>query len=112
MNTMGTATSPESLRNAMVTKVKDAGHALGLDVEPALRSVQRHVFVPGVALEEAYANDIVVTKRGPDGQVLSCLSQVLPGSLPVVGMSTFTKVPRFFPTSPPKRVSSSPESAS
>lgn len=44
-------------------------------MERALRAVERHVFVPDVALEEAYANDIVVTKRSSDGQVLSCLSQ-------------------------------------
>lgn len=75
MNTTATTTSPESLRNTMITKVKDAGYTLSLDVERALRSVERHVFVPGVAVEEAYANDIVVTKRGPDDQVLSCLSQ-------------------------------------
>jgi protein-L-isoaspartate(D-aspartate) O-methyltransferase len=59
----------------MIMKVKDAGYALSLDVERALRAVERHVFVPDVGLEEAYANDIVVTKRGPDDQVLSCLSQ-------------------------------------
>jgi protein-L-isoaspartate(D-aspartate) O-methyltransferase len=75
MNATATATSPESLRDAMITKIKDAGYTLSPDVERALRSVERHLFVPDAALEEAYANDIVVTKRGADDQVLSCLSQ-------------------------------------
>nr|WP_225954535.1 methyltransferase, FxLD system [Kibdelosporangium phytohabitans] len=63
------------MREDMILKIKEAGYSLRADVEQALRSVERHVFVPGSSLEEAYANDIVVTKRGPDDQVLSCLSQ-------------------------------------
>ena len=39
-----------------------------------MRAVTRHVFVPDVELSEAYANGIVVIKRGPDGRVLSCAS--------------------------------------
>lgn len=75
MNATATTTSPESLRDAMITKIKDAGYVLDPDVEGALRSVERHLFVPAASLEDAYANDIVVTKHGVDGQVLSCLSQ-------------------------------------
>lgn len=75
MNATATETSPESLRDAMITKIKDAGYPLRDEVERALRSVQRHLFVPDTPLDEAYANDIVVTKRAADDQVLSCLSQ-------------------------------------
>lgn len=75
MNATVTEASPESLREAMITKIKDAGYSLRDEVEHALRSVQRHLFVPDTPLEEAYANDIVVTKRAADDQVLSCLSQ-------------------------------------
>ncbi|MGH4017793.1 MAG: hypothetical protein ACRDT0_00830 [Pseudonocardiaceae bacterium] len=75
MNATATATSPESLRDAMITKIKDVGYILSPEVERALRSVERHLFVPDAVLEEAYANDIVVTKRGADDQVVSCLSQ-------------------------------------
>ncbi|KAA9379638.1 methyltransferase, FxLD system [Microbispora cellulosiformans] len=44
-------------------------------VEAALRAVPRHAFVPGAALESAYAlDDAVVTKRGQDGAALSSAS--------------------------------------
>jgi protein-L-isoaspartate(D-aspartate) O-methyltransferase len=44
-------------------------------VERALRSVQRHRFIPEVSLAEAYADDVVVIKRDADGSALSSLSQ-------------------------------------
>jgi protein-L-isoaspartate(D-aspartate) O-methyltransferase len=75
MNATATDTSPESLRDAMITKIKDDGYTLSPTIEQALRAVERHLFVPDATLEEAYENDIVVTKRGADDQVLSCLSQ-------------------------------------
>jgi protein-L-isoaspartate(D-aspartate) O-methyltransferase len=75
MNATATDTSPEFLRDAMITKIKDAGYTLSPTVEQALRAVERHIFVPDATLEQAYENDIVVTKRGGDNQVLSCLSQ-------------------------------------
>jgi protein-L-isoaspartate(D-aspartate) O-methyltransferase len=75
MNATATDTSPKLLRDAMITKIKDAGYTLSPAVEQALRAVERHVFVPDATLAEAYENDIVVTKRGDDDQVLSCLSQ-------------------------------------
>jgi protein-L-isoaspartate(D-aspartate) O-methyltransferase len=59
----------------MATKIKDAGYTLSPTVERALRSVEGHTFVPDATLAEAYENDIVVTKRGVDDQVLSSLSQ-------------------------------------
>jgi protein-L-isoaspartate(D-aspartate) O-methyltransferase len=62
MNTTVTASSGESLLDAMITKIKDVSYTLSLDVQRALRSVERHVFVPDVALEETYENDIVVTR--------------------------------------------------
>ncbi len=75
MNATATDTSPEFLRDAMITKIKDAGYTLSPTIEQALRAVERHLFVPDATLEQAYENDIVVTKRGADDQVLSCLSQ-------------------------------------
>ncbi|NIJ13238.1 protein-L-isoaspartate(D-aspartate) O-methyltransferase [Saccharomonospora amisosensis] len=69
------ATSPESLRDAMVKQIEAEGYVVGRDVERALRLVERHHFVPDATLREAYDNAIVVTKRAADGQVLSCLSQ-------------------------------------
>ncbi|NKQ55623.1 methyltransferase, FxLD system [Amycolatopsis sp. K13G38] len=69
-----TDTSPESLRDAMIARIKDAGYTLSRSVEGAMRAVERHPFVPGAGLADAYASDIVVTKRGPQNEVLSCLS--------------------------------------
>lgn len=59
----------------MITKVQNAGYSLSPRVQHALRSIARHRFVPEVCVEDAYANDIAVTKRDANGQVLSCLSQ-------------------------------------
>lgn len=75
MNAIVTVTSPEALREAMIGKVQDAGYARSRSVEEALRAVERHHYVPDVDLAVAYANDIVVTKRGADDAVLSCASQ-------------------------------------
>lgn len=58
----------------MIERIKAAGYHLSPRVEEALRQVQRHLFVPDASLAEAYADDIVITKRGPDNETLSCLS--------------------------------------
>ncbi len=75
MNLTTTDMSPEAQREALIGKVKEAGYARNGAVEDALRTVERHHYVPDVELADAYANDIVVTKRTPDGEVLSCASQ-------------------------------------
>ncbi len=43
-------------------------------VEDAMRSVARHVFVPGAALEEAYGSGPVVTHRDSEGIAVSSVS--------------------------------------
>lgn len=73
--TTSTDMSPEALRDAMITRITDRGYAVSGPVEQALRTVERHAFVPQTDLAEAYASGIVVTQRAPDGQVLSCLSE-------------------------------------
>jgi protein-L-isoaspartate(D-aspartate) O-methyltransferase len=70
-----TPTSPEALRDAMIARIKDIGYTLSESVEDALRAVERHTFVPDAAPADAYAGGIVVTKRGPQNEVLSCLSE-------------------------------------
>ncbi|MGH3830902.1 MAG: methyltransferase, FxLD system [Pseudonocardiaceae bacterium] len=44
-------------------------------VEDAMRTVPRHVFLPGVSIEEAYSHDSIVTHRDGAGVALSCASQ-------------------------------------
>lgn len=70
-----TDASPGALREAMITRIKDLGYTLSGPVEQALRAVERHAFVPDAAPADAYASSIVVTKRGPQNEVLSCLSE-------------------------------------
>jgi protein-L-isoaspartate(D-aspartate) O-methyltransferase len=41
----------------------------------ALRSVPRHLFLPGVSPEEAYTDEAIITKRGSDGKPVSSSSQ-------------------------------------
>lgn len=44
-------------------------------VEQAMRTVPRHVFLPGFPIDEAYAEQPVVTHRDADGAALSSASQ-------------------------------------
>ncbi|GAA5015380.1 methyltransferase, FxLD system [Actinopolymorpha pittospori] len=44
-------------------------------VEAAMRAVPRHLFVPEVPADQAYANVPVITKRHPDGEPLSSASE-------------------------------------
>ncbi|MCT2594495.1 methyltransferase, FxLD system [Streptomyces sp. N2-109] len=65
----------ERLRNALVDKIRESGHALTPAVETALRTVPRHLFVPDTPLEDAYANTPVNIKYDIDGTSISCASQ-------------------------------------
>lgn len=62
------------LRAGMVADLQ-AREQLSPEVAKALAKVPRHLFVPGVPLEAAYAaNDAVVIKRDADGSAMSSLS--------------------------------------
>ncbi|MYW01846.1 methyltransferase, FxLD system [Streptomyces sp. SID3343] len=63
------------LRHALVDQIRESGYARAHDVETALRTVPRHLFVPDAPLEDAYANAPVDIKYGPDGASISCASQ-------------------------------------
>jgi protein-L-isoaspartate(D-aspartate) O-methyltransferase len=64
----------EVLREAMVSELRESG-SIGSDrVADAFRTVARHLFVPGVSLEEAYANDAVRTKWDENGITISSVS--------------------------------------
>lgn len=71
MHTTTTGTPPEVLRAHMVDHIVKAGRTRSARVEEALRTVPRHEFVPAATIEEAYANQAVITKRGSDGAALS-----------------------------------------
>lgn len=71
-------TRAQELRNEMVDKLIEGRERRGLttpaDVERALRTVPRELFILGGSLEEAYANTAVVTKRREDGVNISSVS--------------------------------------
>jgi protein-L-isoaspartate(D-aspartate) O-methyltransferase len=50
------------------------GSIVSKEVEAAFRAVPRHLFAPGATLAEAYAQDIVRTKRDEHGVTISSIS--------------------------------------
>lgn len=69
-----TSASPNELRNHLVDGLVADGIISLAGVEAAFRAVPRHVFAPGVPLEEAYARSIVVVKRNEHGTPISTVS--------------------------------------
>jgi protein-L-isoaspartate(D-aspartate) O-methyltransferase len=59
----------------LVGQLLEAGMVRTPRVEAAMRAVPRHVFLPGVPLQRAYANDVVQTKRNAEGVPISAASQ-------------------------------------
>ena len=68
-------THAEQLRDALVDELLEAGMVRTPRVEMAMRTVPRHVFLPGTPLRRAYANEVVQTKRDADGVPISAASQ-------------------------------------
>jgi protein-L-isoaspartate(D-aspartate) O-methyltransferase len=60
-----------ALRNALVDQLKQNQCVTDARVEQALRDVPRHLFVPDVPLDQAYADDAIVTKTIDDVPVSS-----------------------------------------
>lgn len=69
------ADDPVQLRHALVRTLVDAGWLTDPRVVAALDAVPRHVFVPGVPVRQAYADDVVPTKFDADGRPISAASQ-------------------------------------
>jgi len=62
------------LRDGLADALVADGTIASKEVEAAFRTVPRHLFVPGAALEEAYAQDRVVTKRDERGITISSVT--------------------------------------
>ncbi|PZG22529.1 methyltransferase, FxLD system [Nonomuraea aridisoli] len=79
---METNTAPKedgtdrALRDAMVDELRSWGGVTTVQVEAAMRTVPRHVFVPDAPLEQAYGPDSVVTHRDENGTAISSASGV------------------------------------
>lgn len=67
--------SPETLRHALVDGLLVGGLIRSPGVEAAMRAVPRHLFLPGVPLQVAYADDVVQVKRNAAGVPISAASQ-------------------------------------
>lgn len=76
-DTLATSESEAAqLRNRLVDQIRANGHACTPEVEAALRTVPRHLFVPDATLQEAYADAPVNIKYDTDGKTaISCASQ-------------------------------------
>nr|WP_242606528.1 methyltransferase domain-containing protein [Protofrankia symbiont of Coriaria ruscifolia] len=62
------------LRNSLADELVADGSIVSKEIESAVRTVPRHLFAPDVPLEDAYANDIVPTKRDEHGITISSIS--------------------------------------
>jgi len=72
----------ENLRHALVDGLRRGLAIRTAQVEAAFRRVPRHLFLPNVAPADAYRDDAIVTRRGPDGLPSSSSSQ--PGIMAIM----------------------------
>jgi protein-L-isoaspartate(D-aspartate) O-methyltransferase len=63
-----------ALHAGLVEELQRSGRITSTRVAAAFRAVQRHLFVPGVPLPNAYRDDAVFTKRDADGSLLGSVS--------------------------------------
>jgi protein-L-isoaspartate(D-aspartate) O-methyltransferase len=63
-----------ALRQRLVEELRTAGSIQSPELVAAFATVPRHLFAPGVALSEAYANDVVRTKLDGHGVTISSVS--------------------------------------
>jgi protein-L-isoaspartate(D-aspartate) O-methyltransferase len=69
--TTETTGEAERLRAGLVDYIRGRGTFRTPAIEAAFQQVPRHLFLPGVDPETAYAPQVVVTKRASDGSALS-----------------------------------------
>jgi protein-L-isoaspartate(D-aspartate) O-methyltransferase len=69
------AADPARLRRDLLAVVQGRGGARDEAVAAALLTVPRHLFVPDVAIADAYLDDAIVTRRDDDGVPISSSSQ-------------------------------------
>lgn len=67
--------SADELRQSLVESLKRKGDLNDPTIEAAFLAIPRHVFLPDVLLERAYADEAIPIKRELDGTVISSASQ-------------------------------------
>ena len=75
MDTETTTPDAGSLRQDLVGQLLDRAVVRSSPVEQALRAVPRHLFVPAVPIQQAYADEPVYTKHDAAGAPVSAASQ-------------------------------------
>ncbi|MFF2657297.1 methyltransferase, FxLD system [Kitasatospora sp. NPDC058032] len=73
--TTSDAPSADELRNKLADSLTAKNTVRTPAIEAAIRTVARHLFVPGVPLAQAYADDAVYTKTDATGASVSAASQ-------------------------------------
>ena len=75
MNDVVQVLSPQAARRHLVEGLQAAGRITSERVAAAFNAVPRHKFVPAdTSVQDAYADDVVITQRGPDGKTSSSIS--------------------------------------
>ncbi|WP_239405487.1 thiopeptide-type bacteriocin biosynthesis protein [Frankia sp. Cj3] len=69
------AFSADQLRDALVDRLRDNTVIRTVGIETAFRATPRHLFLPGVPLDQAYAGNPVYTKQDTSGASISAASQ-------------------------------------
>lgn len=67
--------NPERLRAALVNGIRRSGIVQTPQVEAAFARVPRQAFLPGVSLNDAYTDQVLLTKQADDGRALSSASK-------------------------------------
>ncbi|MEU8954869.1 methyltransferase, FxLD system [Streptomyces sp. NPDC048518] len=67
-------TDPTQLRETLAQRLFDSGHLRSKAAIDAFRSTDRHTFLPGVGLANAYKEDAVPIKHDEHGEMISCIS--------------------------------------
>lgn len=67
-----TAPDVASLNDSLIQKLKGMGVIQTAPVEAAFRAIPRHLFVPGVPLEQVYVDQVIVTKELDGRPASSC----------------------------------------
>jgi len=73
-DTVQTADTAQRLRDKLIDDLVSRQQVQNLQVEAAMRAVPRHIFVPEASIDEAYADQVVITKRDEKGKAISSAS--------------------------------------
>ena len=62
--------SAEELHHALIDSLRSRGVLYDQRVEAAFRAIPRHLFLPGLSLEDVYTDNAIAIKHDEDGMVV------------------------------------------